>query len=78
MQGNLCYFIFNIRNVTFGLDLVLFSPTEIIWALGYHVALMEEIVKPKEETVFGCFVRVICMTSVGKVGSHSMSLGKPA
>ena len=76
VQGNLRYFMFSIRNLTFSLDLVLFSPMKIIWGLGYHVVLMEERGQPKQETIFGCFVRVICMSTMGTVGSHSHVSGK--
>lgn len=58
------------------LDLVFLSPMEIIWSLGYHVALMEERGQLKQDTIFGCFVRVIGMTSMGTVGSHSHASGK--
>ena len=68
---NSWYFMFSIRTLTFSLDLVFFSPMDIIWGLRYYVALMEERVQQKQETICGCFFRVIGMSTMGIVGGHS-------
>ena len=75
-QSNLCYLMFCIRTLTFSLSLVFFRPLEIILGLGYHIALMEERVPQKQQTIFGCFLRLIPVTSMGTLGSHSYVSGK--
>ena len=43
--------------------------------LGFRV-LMEDRVQPEQESIFGCFVRVIWMSTKGTVGSYSHDSGK--